>query len=98
MRIEEIMNGSTREVRLARPTADGRPGKESTIRVKIPKGIAEGQRIRCAGLGYPGVNGGPDGDLYLRVRLERHPRYTRTGTTSTANWSSHHGRWCWERV
>lgn len=79
VRIEEIMNGSTREVRLARPTADGRPGKESTIRVKIPKGIAEGQRIRCAGLGYPGVNGGPDGDLYLRVRLERHPRYTPDG-------------------
>lgn len=79
VRIEEIMNGSTREVRLARPTADGRPGKESTIRVKIPKGIAEGQRIRCAGLGYPGMNGGPDGDLYLRVRLERHPRYTPDG-------------------
>jgi curved DNA-binding protein len=79
VRIEEILHGSTREVRLSRPTADGRSGKESTIRVKIPKGIAQGQRIRCAGLGYPGENGGPDGDLYLRVRLERHPRYTPDG-------------------
>lgn len=79
VRIEEIMTGSTREVRLARPTADGRPGKETTIRVKIPKGIAGGQRIRCAGLGYPGSNGGPDGDLYLRVRLERHPLFKPDG-------------------
>lgn len=79
VRIEEILHGSTREVRLARPTPDGRPGKESNFRVKIPKGIAGGQRIRCAGLGYPGVNGGPDGDLYLRVRLERHPLYKPSG-------------------
>lgn len=79
VRIEEIMSGSTREIRLSRPGADGRPGKESTIRVKIPKGIAEGQRIRCAGLGHPGINGGPDGDLYLRVRIERHPLFRPEG-------------------
>lgn len=79
VRIEEIMHGSTREVRLARPSADGRPGKETTIRVKIPQGIGEGQKIRCAGLGYPGINGGPDGDLYMRVRLERHPLYRPDG-------------------
>jgi len=79
VRIEEIMHGSTREVRLSRPTADGRSAKESTIRVKIPKGIGEGKQIRCAGLGYPGSNGGPDGDLYLRVRLERHPLYKAAG-------------------
>lgn len=80
VRIEEILHGSSREVRLARPTADGRPGKETTIRVKIPKGIAQGQGIRCARMGYPGANGGPDGDLILRVRLERHPLYKPDGT------------------
>jgi len=79
VRIEEIMHGSTREVRLARPTADGQRGKEITIRVKIPKGISGGQRIRCGGMGYPGANGGPEGDLYLRVRLERHPLYRPDG-------------------
>jgi len=79
VRIEEIMHGSTREVRLTRPTPDGGSSKESTIRVKIPKGIAEGQMIRCAGLGYPGINGGPDGDLYMKVRLERHPLYKPSG-------------------
>ena len=83
VRIEEIMEGSTREIRLARPTSSGGPSKESKIRVKVPKGIGEGQMIRCAGLGYPGVNGGPDGDLYMRVRLERHPSYNVAGTDLT---------------
>jgi len=78
VRIEEIMSGASREIRLARPSASG-PPKESTIRVKIPRGIGEGQMIRCAGMGYPGSNGGPDGDLYLRVRLERHPDYRVSG-------------------
>ncbi len=78
VRIEEIMTGSTREIRLARPSLSG-PPKNSTIRVKIPKGIGEGQMIRCAGMGYPGSNGGPEGDLYLRVRLERHPNYKVSG-------------------
>jgi curved DNA-binding protein len=77
--IEEIMTGSTRELRLARPSSSGGPAGESTLRVKIPKGVGEGQRIRCSGMGYPGMNGGPDGDLYLRVRIERHPDYRPTG-------------------
>lgn len=77
--IEEIMTGATRDLRLARPSADGSPGRETTLRVKIPKGIGEGKMIRCAGMGYPGINGGPDGDLYLRVRIERHPRYRVSG-------------------
>lgn len=74
VKVEEVMTGSTRELRLARPAGSG-PAKESTIRVKIPKGVTEGQKIRCSGLGYPGSNGGPDGNLYLKVRIERHPHY-----------------------
>jgi len=80
VRIEEIMTGAARDLRLARPSATGEPGRETTIRVKIPKGIREGQSIRCAGMGYPGRNGGPPGDLYLRVRLERHPIYRPSGS------------------
>ena len=79
VKIEEIMTGATRELRLARPSASGQPSGETTIRVKIPKGIGEGQMIRCAGMGYPGRNGGPAGDLYMRVRLERHPIYRPSG-------------------
>jgi len=47
--------------------------------VTIPKGIGEGQRIRLAGQGGAGVNGGPNGDLYLIVRLLDDPTYKRRG-------------------
>jgi len=47
--------------------------------VTIPKGIGEGQRIRLAGQGGAGVNGGPSGDLYLIVRLQDDPTYKRKG-------------------
>jgi DnaJ-class molecular chaperone len=39
--------------------------------VKVPSGIKEGQRIRLAGMGYSGKNGGQAGDLYLKVQLKR---------------------------
>lgn len=71
--IEEVMTGSTRELRLSRPSG------EKTIRVKVPKGIGEGQKIRCANLGHAGTNGGSTGDLFLRVRFERHPIYRASG-------------------
>ncbi len=47
--------------------------------VTIPKGIGEGQRIRLAGQGGAGINGGPNGDLHLIVRLEDDPTYKRKG-------------------
>jgi curved DNA-binding protein len=43
--------------------------------VAIPRGVRDGQRIRLAGEGAPGVGGGPSGDLFLRVRLRPHPRF-----------------------
>jgi curved DNA-binding protein len=42
--------------------------------VTIPRGVRDGQRIRLAGEGSPGIGGGPSGDLFLRVRLRPHPR------------------------
>lgn len=70
--LEEVMDGSERQLRLRRP--DGKGGAtETSVKVHVPKGIAEGQLIRCAGLGEQGLNGGAAGDLFLRVRLERHP-------------------------
>src|SRR5580700_2336599 len=47
--------------------------------VTIPKGIGDGQRIRLAGQGGAGVNGGPNGDLYLIVKLNDDPTYKRKG-------------------
>lgn len=47
--------------------------------VDIPKGVRDGQRIRLAGEGGAGADGGPTGDLFLRVRLAPHPRFRLDG-------------------
>lgn len=74
--LEEALHGSTRQISFTR----GRSGKVETYTVKIPKGVAEGQRIRLAGIGGEGSGGGQAGDLYLRARFERHPEFTVEGT------------------
>lgn len=50
-----------------------------TIKVKIPKGVESGQKIRLKGLGNPGQNGGPAGDLYLKVAISGHEYFWREG-------------------
>ncbi len=54
-------------------------GRRETISVKIPPGIATGQRLRLPGKGQPGINGGPPGDLYVQVRVLEHPVFKRDG-------------------
>jgi curved DNA-binding protein len=51
-----------------------------TYQVKIPRGVHEGQRIRLAGQGEAGARGGKKGDLFLRVRLAKHPDFTVEGS------------------
>lgn len=53
----------------------GQVQKTETYQVKIPAGVTEGQRLRVAGRGDPGSGGGEAGDLYLRVRLAKHPDF-----------------------
>ena len=76
--IEDAFNGAVRTISLRVPqvTADGhvRSGEHS-LKVKIPKGIKPGQRIRLAGQGGPGFGQGPAGDLYLEVEFRPHPLY-----------------------
>lgn len=74
--LEEVLNGAKRTVSLRRAGAN----KLETYQVKIPKGVREGQRIRLAGQGEAGEHGGTSGDLFLRVRLERHPDYDVEGS------------------
>src|SRR5437899_3357384 len=74
--LEEALHGSKRTVSLRRAGSN----KVETYQVKIPRGVREGQRIRLAGQGEPGERGGKSGDLFLRVRLARHPDFTVEGS------------------
>lgn len=73
--LDEVIDGSERT--LSFQQSNTAPAK--TTRIRIPKGIKEGQLIRAAGLGSPGYNGGESGDLFLRVHLERHPFFRPEG-------------------
>ncbi len=60
-------------------SGQGRIKKQKTLEVKIPAGINEGMRIRSAGNGEPGTNGGPPGDLYIEIRVKQHEIFERDG-------------------
>jgi molecular chaperone DnaJ len=49
--------------------------RNKTLEVKIPAGVRTGSRVRMAGQGAPGINGGPPGDIYLRVTLKPDRRF-----------------------
>jgi molecular chaperone DnaJ len=55
----------------------GRVRQQKTLSVKIPQGVDQDDRIRLAGEGEPGVNGGPPGDLYVVMSIKPHPVFQR---------------------
>lgn len=57
----------------------GRVQETKTLNVKVPPGVDTGDRIRLAGEGEAGINGGPSGDLYVQVQVKDHPIFTRDG-------------------
>ena len=74
--LEEVVHGSHRKISLRRPGNDD----AHTYQVRIPPCMREGRRIRLAGQGGAGHGGAPEGDLYLRVRLARHPDFNVQGS------------------
>ena len=71
--LEESYHGATRRVSIK----EG--GHARTVDVRIPAGVKEGSRVRAAGEGASGADGGVSGDLYLRVQVKPHPVFERKG-------------------
>jgi molecular chaperone DnaJ len=57
----------------------GRLERERTIELRVPPGVDMGTRLRVAGEGEPGPNGGPPGDLYVVLEVKEHPFFERRG-------------------
>lgn len=72
--LDEVIHGAERSL-MMQPTGGRESGARRKVRIRIPRGVSEGQTIRCAGLGEDGEAGGPIGDLFLRVHLARHPDF-----------------------
>jgi DnaJ-class molecular chaperone len=71
--LEEAYHGATRRMSIK----EG--GHARSVDVRIPVGVKDGSRVRAAGEGAAGSNGGAAGDLYLRVRVRPHPVFERKG-------------------
>ena len=70
--LEEVYAGTSKQVALR--TDEGTLAK---VNVKIPPGIGSGQKLRIAGRGRQGGAGGPAGDLYIRIAVNKHPVFRR---------------------
>lgn len=71
--LEEVLNGAERTITLRKN------GDSHNVSVKIPKGIEEGKKLRLQGKGGLSKNGGPPGDLYLKVGIATNDIFSRTG-------------------
>ena len=67
--LEETFAGVVKEI-----TLSGTNGHK-TLRVKIPAGVKDGQKIRLEGKGEPSITGGGDGDLYIEIHVQKHPLF-----------------------
>lgn len=71
--LNEVLAGSEKTISL------GRGSHADKVTVKIPAGIQDGKKLRITGKGSPSPVGGPPGDLYLKVKVQPHPVFSRDG-------------------
>jgi curved DNA-binding protein len=74
--LTDAFQGATRGInfKIQSVSPDGQiENRPVNLNVKIPKGIKNGQKIRLAGQGSPGYNGGDKGDMYIKIEFEKHP-------------------------
>ncbi len=84
--LEDACRGESRTISYEVPGFDEQGHllrQQRTLKVKIPAGVIEGERIRLKGQGAPGIGDAPAGDLYLQVRFAPHPLYLVDGATIT---------------
>jgi curved DNA-binding protein len=72
--LEDAYRGNTVTLHLTDPN-----GQERSLEATIPRGARDGARVRLAGQGTPGRNGGPSGDLYMVIHVRPHSRFRREG-------------------
>ena len=78
IQLEDAYQGASRVVTLRAPAIDEQGHvtmNEHSLNVRIPKGVQEGQVLRLAGQGSPGLGQGKAGDLFLEIHFEPHPRF-----------------------
>ncbi len=76
--IEDAIHGASRTITLQVPEVDSQGHvytRQRTLNVNIPKGVKQGQQIRLAGQGAPGIGQGGTGDLYLEIEFRPHSFY-----------------------
>jgi curved DNA-binding protein len=71
--LEESVTGTEKKLALQKDK------EVNEISVLIPAGISTGKKLRLAGKGYPGINGGSNGDIYLNITVLPHPIFARDG-------------------
>ncbi len=80
--LEEAYHGTELELSLTTTESDGKGRLRKmprNLKVRIPKGATDGQRLRLSGRGGKGQNGGSDGDLFLNINLHPHPFFRVSG-------------------
>ncbi|MBQ0732274.1 MAG: DnaJ domain-containing protein [Oleispira antarctica] len=78
VRLEETLEVSEQTVSYTLSSSDGK-GLKKNLKVKVPQGVVDGEKIRLTGQGQPGHNGGSAGDLYLIIRVAKHPLFDVNG-------------------
>jgi curved DNA-binding protein len=78
VRLEETLEVSEHTVSYTLSGSDGQ-GLKKNLKVKVPQGVVDGEKIRLTGQGHPGHSGGSAGDLYLIIRVAKHPLFVVNG-------------------
>ncbi len=71
--LEEAFTGTVKTIQI--PVQTEHEVSLQTLKVKIPAGVKSGQQVRLAGQGGMGHHGGPRGDVYITVQVEKHPLF-----------------------